>query len=239
MNRLQQALKINAAIDHLYATEDAVTEIMQYNAIYDALLDIDELINAEYSEELDEEVEYTLTPAGEDIYAPDEASYKYLYGKGPITRPFGDPEPTTAFADAIDSYNMEHDIFPAVIVDPATGNLTTNFSGQGSLHPEYAVDEEFNDFSPSVGTSEGTAELQQMVGRATAQYPQPVDYIRHADGHVSIQPRRASRAPVDERVYMEFSPTKPPIYIDPVFGVASPSKLQQTISEAFEPCGAD
>lgn len=135
MNRLQQAMKINAAIDHLYATEPAVTVIMQFNAIYDALLDIDELINAAESEELDEEVEFELTSVGHD---------------------------------AIDSYDMEHD---------------------------------FNPFSPSVGTSEGTAELQSITG--------------------------LNRAPVGERVYMEFSPT------------SKPSFVRSTISEAFEPCGAD
>lgn len=143
MNRLQQAMKINAAIDHLYATEDGVTVIMQFNAIYDALLDIDELIEAAAQEELDEEVEFELTSAGHD---------------------------------AIDSYDMEHD---------------------------------FNPFSPSVGTSEGTALLQGIFGRT-------------ATGTAELL-----RAPVGERVYMEFSPTSKPSYV------------QTTIAEAFEPCGAD
>lgn len=100
MNRLKQAMKINAAFDHLYATHTDVTEILQFNVIYDALLEIDELIDAAESEQLDEEVELELTPAG--VQALSHAEYEYLYGKGPITRPFGDPEPTSAFAGAIE-----------------------------------------------------------------------------------------------------------------------------------------
>lgn len=143
MNRLQQAMLINSTFDHLYATDNAVTTIKQFNVIYNALEEIDELINTAESEQLDEELEYELTPA-----------------------------------------------CAAVLADEAVpGNFSADMS------------DEFSEFSPSVGTFEGTETLADIVGR---------------------EAYSAKRAPVGERVYVPYK-----------------GGVQQTIAEAFTPCGAD
>jgi hypothetical protein len=215
MNRLQQAMLVNAKIDHLYATEEDLTEIMQFNVIYEALLEIDELINAAESEQLDEEVVYELTPAGEDFLNGVVNEYKYDYAPNPLEEVFGDPEPTEAFSGAIE-------------------------------------EEEFNDFSPSVGTFEGTQTLnsllnwqrtpvsEQWIDRDVVADPtinRPVinDIV---DGHSFHY--TPSRAPVSELVdligayknVMQRAPVAERVHV-PFKGV------QQTITHAFQPCGGD
>lgn len=167
MNRLQQAMLINAKFDHYYATEEKPSEIGQFNVIYDALLEIDELINVAESEQLDEEVTYELTPAGEALLDEyDEASADYMSDQYDTAQP---------------------------------GEFSADMS------------EEFSDFSPSVGTFEGTAELAAIVGK-NLQY--------------------AKRAPVWERVYSAVGNAFPPA------NYVKPKGVTKMIGEVFAPCEA-
>lgn len=73
------------------------------------------------------------------------------------------------------------------------------------------IESEFSEFSPSVGTSEGTDELAAlMFGDGHLR-------TAHIPAGVEVGQYQAQRAPVGERVY----------------------NTQSIIGEAFQPCGAD
>lgn len=214
MNRLQQALKINAAFDHYYATSESPDEFGQFSTIYHALLEIDELINAAESEQLDEE------------------DYNEIYGDGL-------DEEVEIEVTPVDSHSYHYSF----------SDTTWQNANPAEVLPYVGMADEFSEFSPSVGTTEATRALAEMVA------PMFGGHLRGITGtgdiEQLIQPttteydRFVGRAPVGERVYttvhnpLPMQPTSVPAWPEGE-SVHVPFKgVRQTIAEAFSPCGAD